>query len=264
MRVRCNGIDVRYRLQGEGAPVVFVHGVGGSLESWHPVLAALPPRYRMLSYDLRGHGESGKPPGPYSLDLFVADLAALLEQVSIERAALVGFSLGGLIGQAFALAHPGRLTKLVILSAVAGRTADERRRILERAARLEREGARSTVGAALERWFTPEFRAAHPEVIEARRRRVEANDPAGYAAAYRVFAESDLAERLHAIAVPTFVATGEDDVGSTPRMARLMHERIAGSRLCILPGLRHDLLTEAPAGVACRLDDFLSGSRLSG
>jgi pimeloyl-ACP methyl ester carboxylesterase len=124
---------------------------------------------------------------------------------------------------------------LALFATVAGRTPAERRAIPARAETLVAGGATGTVEAALERWYTPEFRAAHPEIVTQTRERVLRNDPAGHAAAYRVFAEGDLLEQLHHIRCPTLIATGEHDSGSTPEMARRMHERIAGSQLVICP-----------------------------
>ena len=250
------GLATRYRVEGEGPPLVLVHGVGSRLEAWDGVAGRLGPGFRVLRYDLRGHGASGKPPGPYHLDHFVADLAALLDHLDIDRCHLAGFSLGGLIAQGFALAHAARLDKLALLSTVAGRTDEEKARVR---ARLETVGS-GVSGAhfrkSLDRWFTPAFQEAHPEVIERLAEQNRQNDPAAYAAAYRVLAESDLAERLHEIEVPTLVMTGEGDIGSNPRMARLMAARIPGAELRILPGLRHSILTEAPDVVAEALGAF--------
>jgi len=114
-----------------------------------------------------------------------------------------------------------------------------------------------TVGAAIERWFTPEFRAQNPDIIERQIQRVLGNDPGGYAAAYRVFAESDLIDDLGKISCPTLVMTGDHDTGSTPTMAMAIHERIAGSRLVILPRYRHSLLIEATSDVLRELRAFL-------
>ena len=109
---------------------------------------------------------------------------------------------------------------------------------------------------SLDRWFTPAFQAANPDLIAELEARNKANDPAAYAAAYRVLALTDLADRLHGIEAPTLVVTGEDDVGSTPRMARLMAERIPHAQLRILDGLRHSILIEAPKTVAEILSAF--------
>ncbi len=252
--------SVHYRLGGEGPFLTLIHGVGADSTSFDAVATLLEPQFQILRYDLRGHGRSDKPPGPYALEDFVRDLVHLLDDLEVASTHLAGFSLGGLIAQAFTLAHAARVGRLAILSAVSGRTAAQRVEVSARADRLEARGPGSTVEAAIERWFSPEFRAAYPEVVRAKAASILANDPAAYAAAYRVFAQSDLADRLHEIRVPTLIMTGEHDVGSSPRMARLMHRRIEGSRLQILPGLRHAILTEAPALVAEHLQRFLVGA----
>ena len=262
-----DGRRVRYRVEGRDdadAPhLTLSHGVGADMESWDGVVAHLADRYRILRYDLLGHGESDKPAPPYAMADYVAEIAALLNEVGVSRTNLVGFSFGGMIGQAFALAHPHRLQRLVLVSAVAGRTPEERVRLVARADELETGGASRTVGAAVERWFTPAFRAAHPEIVQQRVERVMRNDPVGYAAAYRVFAECDLAPRLARIDAPTLVITGEHDPGSNVRMARLMRARIPGSRIRVLPELRHSLLLEAPSLIAALTDDFVQ-ARLRG
>src|SRR5262249_8844697 len=152
-------------------------------------------------------------PGPYALHDYVADLGALLDAQSVDRTTLVGFSFGGMIAPAFAVRHPNRVQALAIVSAVAGRTAEQRAAVGRRAEHLASGGASMTVADAVERWFTPEFRARHPEIIERQIQRVLRNDPAGYAAAYRVFAESDVIEELHKVSCPTLVMTGEHDTG---------------------------------------------------
>jgi pimeloyl-ACP methyl ester carboxylesterase len=252
------GTVIAYREEGHGEQLTLLHGVGGTMDNWDGVIAALGDGYRTLRYDLRGHGESGKPPGPYALDDFVDDLRALLDARGVAATHLIGFSFGSTIVQAFTLAHPQRVSSLTCISGVCGRTGAEREAVLGRARALVRGDAGGNAAAAVERWFTPAFRASHPRLIEARIAQLLANDPRGYAAAYAVFAESDLADGIHGIDTPTLIMTGEHDQGSSPRMARLMHRRIKGSRLEILPGLRHSVLIEAPDRVAAAIKAFLA------
>ena len=254
------GNRFHYRWDGRGEPLTLVHGVGGQLDAWDLVVPILAPEFRILRYDLRGHGRSDKVRGPYALADFVGDLAGLLDHAGLASTNLVGFSLGGLIIQAFALAHPSRVKKLVIMSAIAGRNEDERAKVQERLQALAERGGVSHYEASLGRWFTDEFRKAHPEEIERRRRHAEEMDPACYLAAYTVLATSDLGDELHKIKNETFIVTGENDIGSNPRMARLMHERIANSRLHIIPRLKHNLVLEAPDLVGGLLRGFLAGS----
>jgi (E)-2-((N-methylformamido)methylene)succinate hydrolase len=258
MRVEYEGYGIKYEVSGSGEHVTLVHGVGSSLRSWDPIVARLGNGYRILRYDTRGHGSSEKPPGPYSLNDYVGELHALLDAERVETTQLVGISFGGMIVQAFASRIPERVSKLVIMSAVAGRTAEERAAVIQRAEQLASGGATLTIDASIDRWFTPEFRANNPEIIKEHIEKVMRNDPAGYATAYRVFAESDLVDELHQIRCLTLIATGEHDMNSNPEMAHRMHQLIPESTVHILPNLRHDILVEAPDEVANLLRAFLS------
>ena len=257
------GVTTRYRLEGEGPVLALIHGVGSSLESWDDVVAALGDGYQILRHDLRGLGQSTKVKGRYELSEFVDDFAALLDHLDIDACHVAGHSLGGLVAQGIAITHPSRVNKLVLSATVAGRNQDEKDRVMTRLRTVQNGIAGDHFRKSVERWFTPEFRTAHPERIDAMEKQNLTNDPGCYAAAYRVLAESDLADDLHRIEAETLVTTGEFDIGSNPRMAALMHERIAGSQLIVLPGLRHSLLAEAPEVVAGLIRDFLGSAEIS-
>lgn len=256
--VRSDSVALNFKDEGSGPPVVLIHGVGSALDAWDGVIASMSPDRRYIRFDLRGHGQSAPTPGPYSLNDFVEDTIALLDHLALDKVDLIGFSLGGLIAQAVALDHPHRLNKLALISTIAGRTTQEREQVRKRAETLKTEGAATHLAVAVERWFTDEFRKAHPEVMEARRKRSLENNPETYAAAYQVLAGNDLAERLSEISLPTLVMTGENDTGSNPRMAKLIHEQIKGSQLHILPLLKHAVLLESPVKIAELLEYFLT------
>jgi len=256
--IRANGIALRCRLEGAGDPLVLIHGVGGRLEAWDGVVSHLARRYRILRYDLRGHGESEKAAGPYDIADFVEDLSSLAAAVGFQRCHVAGFSLGGLVAQGFALGHAAKLDKLALISTVAGRSEAEKAAVLARLKIVEGGIPGDHFRRSIERWFTDEFRAKNPALIADYAARNMTNDPKCYAAAYAVLATTDFADRLSEIAAPTLVMTGEDDMGSNPRVARLMHERIDNSTLHILPKLRHSILIEAPETVARILGSFLS------
>ena len=237
--------------------VILIHGLGGTLNIWDPIVSVLEHRFSVLRYDLRGHGQSDVPAGDWSLEDFVSDLESIFNNESVPYAHLVGFSLGGLIVQQFALSYPDRVGQLTILSAVAGRTNAERQHVQERIRNLEKGDLDTNIELALERWFSPEFRLDHPELVQKRIAELRATSPAGYFQAYRVFGRSDLAEHLAQIRCETLVMTGEHDPGSNVRMARLMHESIPNSQLEILSNLRHSVLVESPQLIAEKLDLFL-------
>lgn len=250
---------LNYRLDGSGPePLVCIHGVGSYLEAWSGVVERLADRFTILTFDLRGHGRSSRVKGRYEIDDFVDETLALADHVGFESFNLAGFSLGGLIAQRLALTHQQRLRRLVLLSTVAGRTPEEREQVLGRLAALRIDTPAGHHEASLSRWLTEKFQAENPDVIARLRARDAENDRECYASAYRVLAETDFGGFLDQIRCPTLIATGEEDIGSSPRMATYMHERIPGSSLAILPGLRHSILIEAPDRVAALMREFLA------
>ena len=108
MRLQHNGYEINYDVAGDGPPLVLIHGVGSSLESWDSIVERLRNTYRVLRYDTLGHGDSEKPDGPYALDDYVSELLAVLDAEIIARTHIVGSSFGGMIAQAFAIADPER------------------------------------------------------------------------------------------------------------------------------------------------------------
>lgn len=252
-----------YVIEGAGPPVLLIHGVGAQLGNWDGVAAELAPAFRVVRYDLRGHGKSSKVAGPYSLDLFADDTVALLEHLDIARAHVAGHSLGGMIAITLAARHPERVDRLAVLSAAAGRTEEERRKVMERIALIAEGIPGDHFKNSLSRWFTDEFRAANPELMEEYAARNKENDPACYAAAYAVLATGEVAPELPRVRAPTLIVTGEHDLGSNPRMAAFMHAGITHSELRILPRLRHSILIEAPLLVAGQLERFFQGLPVS-
>lgn len=243
-----------------GIPLVLIHGVGLDHTMWLPVMAALRGR-RVIAYDMVGHGAAIKPAAPYTLATFVDQLAGIVAAVDSE-VDLVGFSMGALVAEGFAVSPPGRrVRRLVLLNSVHDRSPAERQAIVERVADVRANGFAGTIEPALRRWFTPAFAAANPEVVDTVRQRLRSNDPVGYANAYEVFATADaaLATTVAGIGVPTLVVTGEADERSTPAMATALAAALPHSRCEVLPGLRHLTPLEAPQRVATLIDDFTSG-----
>jgi 3-oxoadipate enol-lactonase len=234
-----------------------VHGVGGDSGNWDGVVAALPPRFRCIRVDLSGHGRSGLILSPCTVQDLARDVTDVMDALGVRAAAIAGFSLGGLIAQALALERPERVAKLALIATVAGRAPEEQARSAARIEVVREKGLAFIAAGNREFWFSDGFRRDHPEAVEARVRQFMACDPASYLHAFAVFAKGDFVDRLREIRAPTLVLAGEFDPAATARMARLMHERIAGSRLEILAGMRHALLIECPARVAGLLGEFL-------
>jgi len=249
--------SIAYRVDGEGEPLVMVHGVGGGAENWDGVVAALPARFRCIRLDLSGHGRSGLITSPCTVQDLARDVTDVMDALGVRAAAIAGFSLGGLIAQALALECPDRVTKLALIATVAGRTPEEQARSAARIEVVREKGLAFIAAGNREFWFSDAFRRDHPDAVEARVQQFMACDPASYLHAFAVFAKGDFVSRLGEIRVPTLVLAGEFDPAATARMARLMHEKIAGSRLEILAGMRHALLIECPRRVSDLMAGFL-------
>jgi len=250
-------MNLACRREGQGAAVLLLHGVGGDSSNWDAVAARLSRRFEVIRMDLRGHGGSGRITGPTGVEDFAQDAVRVLDAENISRCSVAGFSLGGVIALAVALQFPERVEKLALIGTPCGRSAEESSRAAQRIELLKQHGTAAIAEANRERWFTEEFQKAHPDVVEARVAQVKRSDPASYLHAFTVFSTTDFADRLSELAVPTLIVTGEHDLAATPRMARLMHERIAHSELHVVPSLRHSLLIEAPDRVASLLEGFL-------
>ena len=249
-----------FSVSGEGPPLILVHGLGLNRHMWQWQRDALAANFTVIAYDLFGHGQSDKPTGPYTMEQMTNQICALMDHLGLERCALAGFSLGGLIVQAFALAHPQRVSALAILNAAHGRTEQERASLLGRVQQVREQGPGSTVEAALQRWFSADFAARSPQVLAQVRDWVLANDPQVYPEVYKLLAQADigLEQAIAAISCPTLVMTGEEDYGNSPEMSQRIAALIAGARLEVLPGLRHMALAQDPALVNEILVEFLT------
>jgi pimeloyl-ACP methyl ester carboxylesterase len=212
---------------------------------------------RLIAADLRGHGRSEAGTIPYKLSDFVDDHVRLLDELDLQTVPVVGFSLGAVIAQAIALAHPERVSSLVLLNCIGGRTGPEQARALERLEVIRTTDPAIGVRQSLERWFTPAFLQSQPALCDREAAIVSVTPRVPYGAAYEVLATTDLIDEISAISCPTLLITGEHDVGSTPRMSAEMQARIPGAELVVVPGLKHYLHVEAAASLAELISDFL-------
>jgi 3-oxoadipate enol-lactonase len=246
-----------YSIAGKGPPVLLVHGVGARGQVWDKVGERLAPHYRCVSYDLRGHGGSDGADQPFGLDEFVADLEALRASLDIEKAHIVGHSLGGMIAPAYAHAHSGRVRSLSLVSTAAFRSTEAFGNLAAFVKRIDAGGPPAVLDTLLDRWFTDRFRLEHADVVSARQEQVLQLDPRVYRETYNVFATAETGPWLADIKVPTLVMTGEFDMGCGPTLNRKIVETIPQAQLKILPDLRHSILVEAPDKVANALLEFL-------
>ncbi len=247
------------RIDGQGPPVVLIHGVGLDLNMWQAQALALAERYRVIRYDMLGHGRTPRSKNDLVLADFADQLENLRQALGLDRFVLVGLSMGVLVSLKYAMEHADRIVALVLMNGVYDRTDEQLTGIRSRVAEAEANGSGVLIDAALDRWLSPEFRAAHPESVEAIRDRLNANNPDDFLTAYRIFAGADpeITGRIGAIECPTLVTTGELDRGSTPAMAQAMADALPRGECVILSGLRHLPTTEGADTVNAMLSDFL-------
>ncbi|MCD5981083.1 MULTISPECIES: alpha/beta fold hydrolase [Pseudomonas] len=248
-----------YLATGEGHPVVLIHGVGLNKEMWGGQVVGLMPHYRVIAYDMLGHGASPRPAADTGLLGYAEQLLELLEHLGLPQATVIGFSMGGLVARAFALHFPQHLSGMVVLNSVFNRSAEQRAGVIARTAQAAEHGPDANAAEALSRWFSREYQAANPAQIAAIRTILAENDPQGYLTTYTLFATQDMyrADDLGNITAPTLIATGELDPGSTPEMARQLASRIPGAEVAILAEQRHMMPVESPRLVNQVLLDFL-------
>ncbi len=252
-----------YLATGQGQPVILIHGVGLNKEMWGGQFVGLANDYRVIAYDMLGHGASQRPPTGTDLLGYADQLLELLEHLELPRATVIGFSMGGLVARAFALHYPQHVQGLVILNSVFNRSLEQRAGVIARTAQAAEHGPDANAEAALSRWFSREYQAANPAQIAAIRQTLASNDPQGYLTTYELFATQDMyrADDLGSIRVPTLIATGELDPGSTPEMARQLAERIPGAQVAILDEQRHMMPVESPRLVNQVLLNFLDNAQ---
>jgi pimeloyl-ACP methyl ester carboxylesterase len=187
-------------------------------------------------------------------------LAGLMDHLGVAQAAIVGFSLGGMVARRFAQDYPARARALVILHSPHRRTPDAQAAILARVNQAKGAGPAATVEAALLRWYTDAARAARPDLLDQTRAWVLANDPKIYPGLYRILAEGidEVVAPVPPITCPTLVMTADEDHGNGPEMSAAIAADIKGARLVILKGLRHMALAENPEAVNRPVVDFLT------
>ncbi|NMI01525.1 3-oxoadipate enol-lactonase [Pseudonocardia acidicola] len=219
----------------EDAPVLVLSGsLGSTLEMWRPNVAALAERFRVIRLDHRGHGESPVPEGPYRIADLAADVLTTLDSLGVDRFDWCGLSMGGMVGMHLASEHPERVRRLVLCCTSAH--FPDSSVWTDRIAAVVDGGTAPISATVVQRWFTPEWAAEHPDVVEEARKMVADTPDAGYLAGCQALEVWDHRDRLPAITAPTLVIAGEADP-STPvePHARTIAEGIPGARLEVLP-----------------------------
>jgi pimeloyl-ACP methyl ester carboxylesterase len=239
-----------YSLTGieDASVVVLIHGLGLTHGMWDQYLPMLEKNYRVLAYDLSGHGDSSPPEKAPSLTSYAKQLCDLMDELNIETAALIGFSLGGMINRRFAMDYPGRASVLGIFNSPHERSPEAQKQVEQRVVDTRDGGLGATLQTTLERWFTSRFRAESQELVQQIAACVLANDTVAYAQCRQVLATGviELIRPKSPLDLPVLVITCEHDSGSTPAMSHAIASEISGAEVVIIPVLQHMGVVEQP------------------
>lgn len=256
-RVRVERMAVE--VDGEGEPVLMLHGLGGTSNVFTPLLGALA-RHRTIRFDLPGSGRSPAGEAPLSLDLFVDKARLVLDLAGVERAHVVAHSMGTIVATHLAAAFPGRVASLALFGPLLAPPEPARAGLRARAAQA-REGDMQPVADALLRVsVSAETRARRPTAVAFVRESLMRQDPEGYARTCQALAAMEPADTGR-IDCPTLLVTGDEDAVAPPQAVRMMGERIAGSRVEVLRGCGHWTPVEKPEACAGLLHRFLNERR---
>jgi len=255
MKAKVNGTELNYELSGkEGAPwLVLSHSLACTVRMWDPQVAAFKDRYRILNYDMRGHGASAAPGGAYTLDMLADDVVALMKEVGVERATFIGLSIGGMIGQTLALRQTKLFDKMVLADTGHGQPPEAIKQWEERIKTAQSQGMKALVPPTMERWFTPAFRES-PQAKKIAE--LVANTPvAGYVGCSQAIMKLNTTARLKEIKLPVLAIAGEADP-ATPG-TRYIGENVPGAKLVILKQAAHIANVEQPEKFNQALREFL-------
>ena len=259
LRMCRDGTTLRARIAGplDAPAVVLLNSLCADVSMWAPQFEALSDRYRVVGFDVRGHGRSDVGDVPFTLDLLVDDLRELVATLDLGRPHLVGLSLGGMIGIAAAARDPDAYASLAVCSALADMPAALGAAWRKRAPVVAASSCAAVVDGSLERWFTPGFAAAQPQTVAAVRAMIAATRSAGYCGVIDVIHDIRLSPLLPQLRLPTQFVVGAEDSASTPAIMGAMCAAVPGARLAVVEGAAHLPTLEQPERIGAILGEFL-------
>jgi 3-oxoadipate enol-lactonase len=255
VKAKVNGTELYYEVQGkEGAPwLVLSHSLACTVRMWDPQVAAFQAKYRILNYDMRGHGASAAPSGPYSLEMLADDVLALMKACGIDRASFVGLSIGGMIGQTLALRNPAPFDKMVLADTTHTQQPEAIKQWEERIRVAQAQGMKPLVPSTMERWFTEPFRDS-PEAKKIAGL-IAATPVAGYVGCGQAIMKLNTTARLKDIRLPVLAITGESDAAAGG--TRYIGEHVPGAKFVSIAQAAHIANIEQPERFNQALREFL-------
>ena len=257
MKINANGIDINYEIEGDGPVVTFSHSLACNLSMWDEQVRALRSRYRVLRYDTRGHGQTGAPAGANTLDQLADDLKGLLDGLGIAATHFVGLSMGGMIGQIFALKHPAMVQSLVLCDTTSRYPQGAASVWEERIKTVGAKGMEPMVAPTLERWFTAAFRSRRKDLMDKVGAMIRSTPATGYVGCCHALPKINVTERLRDVRCPALVIVGEEDPGTPVDMARDIHAALPVAELAVLCRASHLSNVEQPGEFNRALGGFL-------
>ena len=245
-----------YLIEGaeENPVLVFSNSLGTDLRIWDTVVARLSAQFRILRYDKRGHGLSDAPPGPYSADKLAQDLLALLDLLEIRAAVICGISVGGLIAQRLALAHPDRVRALILCDT--GARIGSVLSWEERIALVKSSGLEALVRPSMERWFTQLYRRRCATEVRGYSNMLRGTSVDGYIGTCYALRDADLRQEVSRIQLPTLVLCGDQDVAAPPELAQELARLISRAQLSVIEQAAHLPCIEQPIAMVSRMTQF--------
>jgi 3-oxoadipate enol-lactonase len=258
---RINGIDVRYSVTGSGPWVTLSHSLACRLEMWDEEVRRLSERFTVLAYDSRGHGESGAPAFPYTLDLIADDIRGLLDHLGVAKTHWVGLSMGGVFGLHAALRHPGRFASMVLADTSSRLSPEGIQAFKDRVAVVKAGGMEAMVEPTLKRWFKDSFRAKSPALMARVAQWIRTTPVDGYIGTSAAIPTIDATARLGEIRVPCLALVGADDIAMPVAFSQVLAKGLPDCRLEVIPDAGHLSNLEQPEAFNRALDHFYGSIR---
>lgn len=257
-------IALHHEISGErqAPPVLLLNSLGSTLAMWERQVPALAESFLVVRCDTRGHGESPVPPGPYVIDDLVDDAVALLDNLEIERAHVVGVSLGGMVAMRLAARDSERVDRLALISTSAQLGPPET--WIERAATVRADGTAAVADMVVSRWLTESRRNSDPTTTQYLRDMIAATPADGYAACCDAIRDMDLRGDLAGITAPTLVVSGLDDPSTPPVHLQAIVAGIPEARITELADCAHMAPIDQPEAVTAALVGHFSGADRNG
>lgn len=243
--------------KSDGPTILLSNSLGAGLDMWAPQRAVLEQHYRVIGYDTRGHGQSGSPAGDYTFADLTGDAITVLDHFDVAQADYMGLSLGGMTGLGLGLTHADRFRKIICACARADAPPAFAKSWDDRIAAVSTNGMSAIWPGTLERWLTPDFAAANPQIVEALAQDFTATSVAGYAGCGRALQGLDYLRRLGEMTIPVLYIAGADDMGAPAQAMEAMAAATPGATYRLIADCAHIANLNQPGAFTTAVKEFL-------